>query len=206
MSFNPSKCKTICISNKKAPPQRKYEFCGVYLEQVQSIKYLGVILNDDLKWSNHVKSISGKASKVMGMVKRNFWNCPQKVKVTAYTSIVRPMLEYASAAWDPHLQKDIASLEKVQRKAARFCLGNYTPTASVTGMLHELQWPTLESRREMARLILLYKMTRGQIDIDVTTHLRPHKDFRTRRSHNFEYFQEKATKNKYFYSFSTIRH
>ena len=105
MLFNPAKCKTICLSTKKAPPQRKYVFCGAELEQVDSISYLGVILNDNLKWSNHVSSISGKASKVLGMIKRNLWNCPKKVKETAYTAIVRPMLEYACAAWDPYLQK-----------------------------------------------------------------------------------------------------
>jgi len=59
MSFNPAKCKTICLSTKKVPPSRKYVFCGVELEQVVSTSYLGVILNNNLKWSNHVSSISG---------------------------------------------------------------------------------------------------------------------------------------------------
>ena len=44
MVFNPTKCKTICISTKKTPPQRKYTFCGVELEQVNSFF---------LSWSNH---------------------------------------------------------------------------------------------------------------------------------------------------------
>ena len=42
MVFNPSKCRTICISTKKVPPQRKYIFCGVELDQVEYISYLGV--------------------------------------------------------------------------------------------------------------------------------------------------------------------
>ena len=50
MSFNPAKCKTICLSTKKVPPQRKYVFCGVELEQVVSTSYLGVILTTNLKW------------------------------------------------------------------------------------------------------------------------------------------------------------
>jgi len=37
VSFNPAKCKTICLSTKKVPPQRKCLFCGVELEQVASI-------------------------------------------------------------------------------------------------------------------------------------------------------------------------
>ena len=45
------------------------------------------------------------------MMRRNLWNCPKKVKETAYTTIVHPKLEYAYEAWDPHLQKDIVSLK-----------------------------------------------------------------------------------------------
>jgi hypothetical protein len=67
--------------------------------------------------------------------------------------------QFEYAAWDPYLQKDIASLERVQRKAARFCSNNSHPTASVTDMLHELGWTTLELRRTMTRLALLYKMS-----------------------------------------------
>ena len=174
MSFSPLKCKTICISTKRDPPQKKYVFCGVELEKVDSISYLGVILNDNLKWSKHVQSTTGKASKVLGMMKRNLWNCPKRVRETVYTAIVRPKLEYASSAWDPYHQKDIDSLERVQRKAARFCCNNYQPTASVTAMIQDLGWKTLESRRTMTRLTLLYKMSRGEIDIDTDSFLRPH--------------------------------
>ena len=43
--------------------------------------------NSDLKWSKHIKSISGKASKILGMMKRNLWNCPKRIKEIAYTSM-----------------------------------------------------------------------------------------------------------------------
>ena len=45
--------------------------CGVTLEQVESILYQGVTLNNKLKWSQHISSISNKASKVLEIVKRN---------------------------------------------------------------------------------------------------------------------------------------
>jgi len=91
----------------------------------------------------------------------------------------RSKLEYACAAWDPHFRKDVASLGRVQRKVAHFCANNYHLTASVTEMLYDLGWPSLELRRSMTRLTLLYKMSRGQIDTDVNTYLRPHTERRT---------------------------
>ena len=56
--FNPSKCKIVTISHKNNPPQRKYIFWGVELEQVDSFPYVGVTIctiSNKLKWSatNH---------------------------------------------------------------------------------------------------------------------------------------------------------
>ena len=100
MEFNPSKCKIVTISQKNNPPQRKYVFCGVDLEQVDSLPYLGVTISNKLKWSAHVSITAAKANKSLGTIQRNLWNCSKNVKEVAYTSLVRPKLEYASAAWD----------------------------------------------------------------------------------------------------------
>ena len=203
MKFNPSKCKIICISTKKSPPLKKYVFCGSELDQIDSVSYLGVTLTNNLKWSQHVSSVSGKASKVLGLIKRNFWNCPRSVKEIAYTTLVRPKLEYGCEAWDPHFKKDISSLERVQRKAARFCLNNYQSTDSVTGMLRDLGWFSLETRRTIARLNLMYKVCHGTVDIDKNSYLRPHSNCRvkTRSSHDCKFLDINATKDVYFYSF-----
>ena len=201
MQFNPSKCNIICISNKQRPPQRQYFFCGSKLEQVDSASYLGITVNSKLKWSEHISSISSKASRSLGLIKRNLWNCPRKVRETAYTSIVRPKLEYASASWDPHYKKDISTLERVQRKAARFCLQNFSKTASVTDMLSDLKWDTLETRRKKNRLTLMYKLSHNLVDINTEEHLIPNSELRTRNSHAFKYRKPKVSKDVFKFSF-----
>ena len=60
----------------------------------------------------------------------------------ACKSLVRPKLEYGSAAWDPFLKKDISALERVQRKAARFCSQNNKRYGGVTDMIKDLGWAT----------------------------------------------------------------
>ena len=71
MEFNPSKCKIVTISHKNNPPQRKYVFCGVELEQVYSFQYLGVTISNKFKWSAHVSMTAAKANKSLGTIQRN---------------------------------------------------------------------------------------------------------------------------------------
>ena len=62
------------------------------------------------------------------------------------TTLVLDKLEYASAAWDPHSQNNIKTLERIQRQAARFCKNNYSSEPGcVTKLLKELRWETLPS-------------------------------------------------------------
>jgi len=77
---------------------------------------------------------------------------PPDVKSLAYTSLVRPMLEYATAAWDPYRAKDINKLDMVQRRAARFVRRDYRQTTSVSSLLDQLGWPSLSDRRLNNRL------------------------------------------------------
>ena len=187
MEFNPSKCKIVTISQKNNPPQRKYVFCGVELEKVDSFPYLGVTISNKLKWSAHVSLTAAKANKSLGTIQRNLWNCPKNVKEIAYTSLVRLKLGYASAAWDPFLKKDISALERVQRKAARFCSQNYDRYASITDMIKDLGWATLETRRRQSRLKVMYKLTHGLIDIDSRKYLIQHSESHTRGAINLNF-------------------
>ena len=50
----------------------------------------------------------------------------------------------AASVWDPYSQKNIAKIEAVQRRAARFILSQFRNTSSVNNMLEALGWPTLE--------------------------------------------------------------
>ena len=53
-------------------------------------------------------------------------------------------MEYCSAVRDPYEKGDTETLEKVQRRAARFVKGNYRQQSSVTQMIKELGWQSLQ--------------------------------------------------------------
>ena len=64
--------------------------------------------------------------------------------------------------WDPHNDKHISNLKKVQRRAARFVLTRHRNTSSVGDMLQQLKLSTLQHRRRTIGLTMLYKITTGQ--------------------------------------------
>ena len=98
-----------------------------------------------------------KANKVEEFLQRNIKYCPSIVKVRCYNSMIRPILEYASAIWSPYTQKSIDLLEAVQRLSVRFIFNNYSLYASVSKMLNKLDFKTLTERRNESKLILFYR-------------------------------------------------
>ncbi len=109
--------------------------------------YLGVEIAKDLSWNHHINNIAQSAHRSTNFLRRNISKCSADTKQASITGMVRPKLEYASSAWDPHQQNQIQNLERIQPKAVRFVLNCYDPMASVTQMRQELGWPTLQSRR-----------------------------------------------------------
>jgi len=136
------------------------------LQQVDHATYLGISFSNDLTWSNHVDQVAKKAYQKLGFVRRNLQGAPKRSKSTAYTCLIRPGMEYAAPIWDPYLQKDIASLENVQRKAARWVKSDYSPRNSVTSMLKDLKWERLADRRKTAKLGLFHKIHHKNVELD----------------------------------------
>ena len=60
------------------------------------------------------------------MVFYNLRQCPLHIKAMCYKSMVRPILEYDFRIWDPHTTVNIRRLESVQKRAARFCLNDFS--------------------------------------------------------------------------------
>ena len=81
------------------PPDKHIQFDFTLhqqrLEQVQSAKYLGLTITDDLDWGQHISEISAKATKTMGFLRHNLAFAPRHTKEVAYKPFVRPKLEDA---------------------------------------------------------------------------------------------------------------
>ena len=155
MEFHPDKCKVLTATRKKNPIKFTYTPRGIVLERVSSTKYFALTLTNQLDWNVHIDNITNKASKSLGLLKGNVRIKNVQLKSVAYNSLVRPHLEYAVPVWDPYTKKIIDKLEMIQRRAARHVLDRYHYSASVTEMLNELGWKSLEERTKHMRLTMM---------------------------------------------------
>ncbi|KAI8520129.1 hypothetical protein Bbelb_033860 [Branchiostoma belcheri] len=169
MEFHPEKCQSLHITRKRVPLTTEYHLHGHTLCSVKEAKYLGVTITNNLTWSTHIGNIANKASKTLGFLRRNLKVRSKKIRELAYCTLVRPIVEFASPVWDPYTVKDITRLEQVQRRAARWVTQRYRRTSSVSNMLEELQWVSLQERRRIARLVTFYKYHTGALCINLST-------------------------------------
>ena len=104
MRFQPVKCNMMQLTRKRNKKiHASYILEGTDLENVESIKYLGVTITSDLRWNAHVSNVCTKANRTFGFLRRNLYSCPQEVKEAAYKAMVRPVLDYGSSVWDPQV-------------------------------------------------------------------------------------------------------
>jgi len=156
-------------------------------------KYLEVNITCELKWSKHINEVCNKSHRTLGLLKRNLSMCPQDVKLQAYKGLIRPVLEYASAAWDPHQIYLQEKLESVQKRSARFITSNYRDyePGSMTKILKELELQPLKERRKQNRLILLCKGLNSRANLPLDQLHRPIRF--TKNMHN-EHFNRISTR------------
>ena len=148
MTFNPSKCYIMHIARSQRM-EKHYQMCGTMLGTVHQAKYLGVTISDDLQWRHHVSALAKKGNTTLHMISRNLRYCPQNTRSLAYSTLVRPKLEYCASVWDPHQQRDIDALERINRRAARVTYNKLwrERDVSVSALLADLKWEPLSERR-----------------------------------------------------------
>ena len=132
MRFQPVKCNMMQLTKKHNKIDASYTLEGTVLENIESIKYLGVTITSDLKWNSHIRNVCSKANRTQDFLRRSLFSCHQDVKEAAYKTLVPPILEYGS-----QFGILIKACSSVCDKELWY------ETGSTTGILEELKWETL---------------------------------------------------------------
>ena len=155
MEFNVEKCKIMHIGQEDNQ-KHIYNMDGKDLVETLSEKDLGVLIDCNLDFGNHIREIVGRANRMLGMIRVSFACLNKKMFLNLYTALIRPLLEYCVQVWSPHLRKYIKLIEGVQRRATR--LVPELRNLSYENRLRHLKLTTLEERRWRGDMIETYKI------------------------------------------------
>ena len=96
--INVAKCHSMRVTRHQHHKQILFDFSihNQTLENVQSAKYRGITITDNMDWDQLVSEMSSKATETLGFLRRNLAFAPRSAKEVAYKTLVRPKLEYAA--------------------------------------------------------------------------------------------------------------
>ena len=118
--FNDKKCKVIAFGSQNYKPT--YKLGEAVMDSVDTATYLPVIMQSNLKFNQHMKFKKDKAQKTLAAIKHILKQAPKECRLLTYTSLCRPILEYADTVWDSTLANKVEPLKMLQR--TRECHGS----------------------------------------------------------------------------------
>ena len=92
---------------------------NIVIDQVHNTKFLGVIIHSNLTWHDHIKAISSKVNKSIGILLRIRKNFPNDVLLTLYHTLIESYFSYCNIIWGPHCSNHLDQLYHKQKKVIR---------------------------------------------------------------------------------------
>ena len=126
------------------------------LEVVQKSKYLGVQIDNNLDWKEHIQTVSSKVSRGVGFLKHVKSLLPEETLKTMYTGIVEPHFRHCYSVWGCCGLTEINQLQKLQNRAARIVTGS-SFDAPGRPLIKKLGWKTIEELIASESNIMVFK-------------------------------------------------
>ena len=116
---------------------------------------------------NIVTTFVKKANSTLGLFKRILSGCTSEAKNTAYLTLVRPKLEYASSVWNPYTQCNVEKIEMVQCLKARSVYQDYSHFSHFSLVIKELGWDSFEHHRLFNEVGMFYRIYKGHVCVSL---------------------------------------
>ena len=182
LKLNVNKCMVLSLNRDDRIHAFKYKLKSktdlIELGSVNTMKDLGVLVDSELSFREHIAEKINKANSMLGIIKRNFRHMNKDTFCMLYKSLVRSHLEYASSVWSPYKKYLIKDIKGVQRRATKLVEG--CKNMSYRDRLIYLSLPTLVYRRHRGDMIEVFKILNEKYDPDTAPKLNLSKNISTR--------------------------
>ena len=90
------------------------------LERVKYIKYLGVTLDENFSWSQHITNLTSKLASSVGIISKLRYYVDTKILIQVYHALVASIIHYAITCWGSATKTSLNPIRVLQNRAIRF--------------------------------------------------------------------------------------
>ena len=125
------------------------------------MKYLGLIIDDRLKWDKQLMSVSRKLAMHNANLRRIRKFVPQNILIQTYKSTVDPIVNYGCTVWGYASANVLNVIHRIENKSARATTGNYDYINVRDDIFNGLGLTRFQSRRDYFASVLMFKAVHG---------------------------------------------
>jgi len=137
------------------------------LERVSNTKFLGVIIQENLNWSNHIKTLQNKIYKNLGILRALQHKLPVSILFTLYNTLVYPYLQYCNIAWASQPSQLIENIFILQKKTLRVVCKTHW-NAHTTPLFITLKTLKISDINKLQTGCFMYKAMNNQLPSSFT--------------------------------------
>jgi exonuclease III len=198
LKLNVSKTKYMIVTRRRvgAASHNALVIDNEPLEEVESIKYLGVQIDNKLTFKKHLELVIKKMAKKIGFLGRISNKLTCRTKTMIYQSIIQPHIDYCSSIIFMANEGEMRSLQLLQNRAMRIILKKRRRT-HIKWMLDVLEFHSVKQRVNFNTLILVFKIKNNMVPEYMNDELTYNRDATTRNLRNADDFRLPAYKKTY---------
>ena len=127
MYFHPRlshKERLTCARARPFKNFNKVSLNGINLKKVNSTRFLGVIIDENLNWDDHLTELGNKLNSSIVAIKRIIKFIPKSKYETIYNSLFSSHLTYCISAWGGVSQNKLSKIFAIQKRCIRLLFGD----------------------------------------------------------------------------------
>ena len=186
MLLNESKTKSMLVTGKRLVKKMDHSSLQLHLKsselnQVHSQKLLGVTIDSQLSFDQHVDDLCKKLAQRIAVLRKIRRSLPLDQRKLYYNAMIKQTMLYASTVWTSCSVENIQKMFRLQKRAARVILGADTKANSVK-LFKQLGWVPFYHEAKINKSILVYKRILGECPSYLTQMLTRNADVNGRTS------------------------
>ena len=168
LSLNIDKTTSMIIGTKRKLTDENGEnllpnftLDGETIQHKNATKYLGVQIDNQLKWKDHISQVSSKVVRAIGYIKYARKFLPRETLRMLYLGLVEPHFRYCCSVWGSCGTVLRQKIEKLQNRAVRII--TFSPyNAQTSPLLKHLKLPSIQDMIQQETVGMVYKAINNQ--------------------------------------------